>query len=542
MWVEVFRNGELVTSGIAGRSLFTRAVIKFMDLPQGSYLVKIFWQITNETRFYNGYKVVDLKEDTKVHVFCAWQRTITVTVYDQHGNGLEGASALLMDTNGVTVTQNTTDNNGEVILKAPSTLRSPYTLSVYYNGFTVYEGELTLLEKTIELPFELYDLTVEIKDVLDRPPGVSLTPILSSPTMNVSIELQPQEVSPGVFVFHGLPAALYRIQIIYGNIVDETSVNVPGDGETISLTFTATFHLTTQLFDARGNTISDQTITLAILRDGDTIHRSLDPQKPVTLPPGVYTIKAYTDNGVIGMKNVELASDRSVNLVTTLAPLSPVLTVWAGIIIAIGGVLLLLGKKVSLPVLLLLVAFACVIIAVVQPWWGLTGSSMSPAAEQGTELFLMPPVMIETTTYKGVTTLDLAITPDIFVDFLGIVLWILYAGAAFLLLSCIAMGMRWRKQALLLLGTGTLLVMVVLVLFYGGMSTLTEASVGALYGDKMLSMTLDETVISMDAQWGLSSGFYLCLISVLCAFVASIFTVKSIKPGWFSLKKQYKKK
>ena len=59
--------------------------------------------------------------------------------------------------------------------------------------------------------------------------------------------------------------------------------------------------------------------------------------------------------------------------------------------------------------------------------------------------------------------------------------------------------------------------------FSFGMSKICEISLGSLQGGGTLDVVLPsgETVI-MSSSWGLSSGFYLCIISALAALAAGI--------------------
>jgi hypothetical protein len=96
-----------------------------------------------------------------------------------------------------------------------------------------------------------------------------------------------------------------------------------------------------------------------------------------SLPPASYTIKAYTDGDLVGIKEVELTNSRNIKLVTTLSSILPTLIVGSAFVF-IGVVVVLTFKRIlSLNSLLKLLAIALIVIALVQPWWGLSGSSTS---------------------------------------------------------------------------------------------------------------------------------------------------------------------
>jgi hypothetical protein len=64
LWIEVVQDGKVIHSGAAQKSFFmkSRSIKLFPKVTEGTYLVKVFWMIDNETKFFRGAKVVTLNE------------------------------------------------------------------------------------------------------------------------------------------------------------------------------------------------------------------------------------------------------------------------------------------------------------------------------------------------------------------------------------------------------------------------------------------------------------------------------------------------
>ncbi|MCK5459177.1 MAG: hypothetical protein KAI20_04745, partial [Thermoplasmatales archaeon] len=391
----------------------------FPEIIGGDYLIKVYWKLDNSTQFFRGAKTITLNEDSKVHVFCTWERSTQLIFSDQNGQAIGGIHAVLLNEDEVIFDENTTDTDGEVILNAPYNSRNPYILKAYYRGFLVYEGEIknTLRDIVVDFDIHLYDLTVEVKDTLNLPPGVQISPTLLSSQLDSSLQITPENSGSGVFFFKDIPSGNYKLQITYANFVDEEYLNLPDAGGFISMEFSAIFDLTVDMFDSRGNSLTYEEVHFEIERDGKQVHESDEPW--FSLPPGRYTIEAYTGGKLVGNKDVELTNDRNVKLVTTVQSIIPTFIVVSALIFIGVLIVLTLMKRLDVMSFLKLLAIALIILALIQPWWELSGSSNNPLAERNTQMFIVPQAMIESTSYEGKTTFDVAEMPEPFVDMLG---------------------------------------------------------------------------------------------------------------------------
>ncbi len=527
MWIELYRNGNLISSGVAEKPFLIRyrAHKMFPEVVEGDYLIKVYWKLDNSTKFFNGAKTVTIDGNKKVHVFCSWERIIKLTFSDQHGNGIEGINAVLLNKDGFLFDENTTDIDGKAILKAPYAPRDPYTLKAFYRDFVVYDGELkkSLIKLEVDVDIELYDLTVEVRDGFDLPPGVEITPTLSNSEDNGVVQLIPDEIEPSKFFFEDIPSGDYILRITYANFADEKVLNLPHDGDFVSMKFTAEFNLAVDLFDSRANLLLGEDINFEILRSGNKVLES--NEKIFSMPPGSYTIKAFDGGDLVGIKEVELTNNRNVKLVTTLSSIFPILIVGAAFIFIGVIIVLTLVRILSLNSLLKFLAIALIVIALIQPWWGLSGSSAIPMAERTTQIFMNPQVMIESTSYGGRTTFDIAEMPEIFVDFLGKVVIVVYAICILLGFSFISSKLGKKQYSLLFNLLGIILIIAIISMFYVGTSKVTEVSIGDVQGEGLLSISLEETVL-MQSSWGFASGFYLIISSAILAIISLFSEIK----------------
>ena len=381
MWIELHQEERLIAEGAANRSFLIRAKKTFSGVLEGDYLVKIFFKWGNK-KIFTGSTVLHLNKDTRLNVFCTWERTIKFTFLDQNGQGIPGIHGWLTNKDGVLYDENITQNNGELIVRAPFDRRDPYILRAEYNDLTIYDGTLqkTIRKLNEQVTLELYDLTVVITDALELPPGVELTPVLVTPDDNKTIQITPKENNKGSFLFENVPAGDYHLQISYGDFIDDIHVTIPTPGNVILMKFSALFNLIIDLFDSKGNTLVNDNIEFHIFRDNQTVVKT--KEKTITLPPAHYTINAYLKNELIGVKQVELTNDKHLTFVTTIDSLFPLFLSLLFYVLFGFLVVLTLLKKFSLSSLLKSLAILFIILSFFQPWWLFTGSSSTTSSRK----------------------------------------------------------------------------------------------------------------------------------------------------------------
>ena len=532
--VELYRDDELISSGIATKPNFLNAAqVKFPKLAPDQYVVKVYRKFGDRFKRYFGVETVKLEEDTKIDVYCSWQKTIKLNYNDQYGNGIEDIE-LLLEKRDIVIEKNLTDGSGELTYKIPSSLFDNYNLKAFYKGFLIYDNEINKWQKKIDINIDLYELTIDIEDGLGLPPGVDVRPSLTSSKMQVLTDLKPEEIKPGKYLFRNLPEAPYELYISYGAFSDKKTIKIPTiQSERIS--FTAKYELTTSLYDSRGDFNAGNNQKFEIIRDGIKIYDSKTSIKSLNLPPGKYTVNVYLENKKIGSKTVELISNKDVKIVTTIEPILPVII--TGLVIAFIGeiIVLLVFKKISLNTFLKLIAMALILISLFQPWWVLNASSDDPKAEKTSEMYIFPQTMVDTINYKNFKHLELAIIPELFTGLLVVLLIIVISGFFLLGFSFIPNILLKRRFSLILIFASILFLVLVALAFSFGMSMISEISLGSLQGEGTLNVVLPtgETVY-MSSTWGLGNGFYLCIMSASGALIAGILDMVK-KKKWSTL-------
>ncbi len=530
MWIELSQDGSLISSGVANRSFFHRgrAHLLFPEIVGGDYLIKVYWKLDNSIKFFRGAKTVTLNEDSKVHVFCTWERSTQLIFSDQNGQVIKGIHAILLNEDEVIFDENTTGKDGEVILNAPYNPRNPYILKAYYRGFLVYDGEIknTLRDIVVDFDIQLHDLTVEVKDTLNLSPGVQISPALLSSQSDSSLQIIPENSGSGIFFFQDIPSGEYNLQITYAGFVDEKYLKIPEDGDHLSMVFSPAFDVAVDLFDSQGNPLTYNEVYFEIIRDGKQVYDSDEPL--FSLPPGSYTVRVYTDGEFVGSKDIELTSNRNVKLVTTIQSIIPSLVVGSALVFIGVLTVLLLVKRLDFTSFLKLLGIALLLIALVQPWWVLSGSSINPVAERNTQMFIVPQVMIESTCYMGETTFDVAEMPDPFVDMLGNLLLVVYAVCIMLGVSFLLKKLRKKEYSLVSDVISLILLIAIISMFYIGTSKLCEVSIGDVQGNDIIGISLGYETINMQSCWGFSAGFYLVIASTLLAMMPLFFEVKKV--------------
>ena len=203
-----------------------------------------------------------------------------------------------------------------------------------------------MLKKNIEINLELYDLTVNVKDKLGFSPPSNVKPTLTSTEMTQQTELTAKKIAPGRFLFEKLPKASYSLYLSYGGFSDEKIVKIPED-YIVDVDFTAMFNLKTSLLDSHGNLLPKGKEKIDIIRNAETVFESIPTDETISLPPGRYTIQVFSDEKLIGIKNIDLTNDKNIKIVTTKQPIFAILITLLTIVF-IGEIVVLRCLKKSL--------------------------------------------------------------------------------------------------------------------------------------------------------------------------------------------------
>jgi len=420
---------------------------------------------------------------------------------------------------------NVTQNDGQVTLHAPYNPKDPYTVQADYKDFIVYDKNLknSLRKTNLQVSIDLYDLTVEVTDSLRFPPGVETTPTLFTTRENRTIQLTPEDLGKGVFVFHTIPAGDYTIQVAYGDTVDQLLVTIPDSGDVVHMIFTATYNLVIDLFDSTGNIVDQSGISFKVFRDNQMVFETNNTQ--FSLPPAHYHIQAYVQGLLIGTEDIVLTNSRHLTFVTTLSSIVP-MVITIVMIVFLGALLVFtVVKKFSLLSALKCIALVLVILAFFQPWWVFSGSSTAPVAQRNTALYINPGVMVESTTFNGGTSLALAEMPDMFISFLGVIMPVIVLLCVMLGSSVILKKIKKRNYSFLLSLASVAIFIIVLYAFYIGTQKLCETSIGPVQGQGDILVMIQGVEVHLQSSWGFDLGYYCMIIAAILAVFALILEV-----------------
>jgi hypothetical protein len=506
--------------------------IRFEELESGRYLIKVFKEnpLRRGDRQYIGYTIVDLTQDTETRVSCTLQGSCLVSVIDQQGNGVSGAQVLFTN-NDMIIAENTTDDKGFALLTAPCGLREQYQLTIRYDGFVVddesirfgYGRTLFPLKKSLEL--SQYDWSLKLVDTWGLPPEIEVTPRLTSKEMETPAMIHAEQHGDDTYQFTRLVSATYQLQIQYKSFLVEKEIQIPADKSLFVMP--AEFPITLHVLDARGIEITDATIQFE--RGGKTMETTSNSSGTVVLlPPGIYQVTILSNGNVIGQRPLNVIGERSVDFITIQEPMFPliiIITMLILVLIALAGSIV---KKEPMYFLTIL-TIGLIVVALIFPWWILSGSSSE--IQTSSTMFLSPLELVTTTKTSQVIAGELSYFPDLFITVMFLIPALTALGCFLILISLVSNRINKKRVSILLLISALFLFIGSLVMFSVAMSTFAEVGVGSFLGEGTLTFSIpgDETVSPVFCHWGPGSGFYMYGLSIAILFSTLLITLKKRK-------------
>jgi hypothetical protein len=498
-------------------SLFKK--IRFPDLDSGEYLVKIFRENPRfaEQRQYIGFGFVNLSKNTEIRISCRPQGVIAIALTDQEGKGVEDARCVLQVDNTV-IAETVSDLNGNANLSAPCYSSKPYQLKILYQGFLIGEEQITLniLRRFIDLKksfsLERYSLVLRVIDTWGFPPTVDVNPTLTSEEMVVAATIRGVTLEAGQYRFDNLLPAPYRLSMSYKAFRLEENFTLEKT-TTIDITFPAEFSLDFSVFNSYANRLSNGDISLQ--RNGKTASTSIQQNGTASamVPPGDYMMLVRADNEVIAQQQIQVRGEKTMDIVTTQDSFLHTLIVYLGIILVIGALVFSLWKK-RLVFGFKLLTIGLLLIALVSPWWALSGEKDTISTTTNT--YVVPPQLITLTTSSNAIGGEISAVPGEVTTVLG-VLSLLVAVTCFILFLSLLIMNRLRKTTMILSLLSIVILFLSLIVFFYAFSQLTQVGVGSFMGSGYLDVALPGEVeqTSILCYWGPGIGFYLLIPSLI---------------------------
>jgi len=517
--VELWRNGTFVSSGVCSRlPLATNAdgqisfdwrnftVMKktvFPDLKPGEYLVKVFRGASGGR--YVGAETIRLDGDKTIHIFCGFEGRVKLNVFDRNGKGISNVDVSL-EKDGKVYSDNVTNGEGTTILNAPAP--SKYVLKAFYKGFLIYNEDLhlpTLLDRRTEV--KINELKVTVTDVLGLSPGVKLSPVLTSSDMEEKMLVYGEEISPGQYVFEGLPSARYTLQIRYKSFLVSSDINLP-DERDADVLFPAVYPLDIYPLNSRGMTLKG--VDTEIMRDGKSIDRR-------TVPPGNYAVTLRDGSKIIGEREVFVTEGTELSMVTSKNPSFPVILLSA-IFIFIVLFLTIFGRKIPPNQILMIISMATIMLSVIYPWWHMEGENRG--MDISTNVFLVPAKMVTLGRADGFINGEVAAMPPLFGTMISMVL--VFSGIA--IIATIASFLSKRKWIHIIAIPS---VISAIAIFSYGMSQIGEVTTGSFWGNGDISLSIPgSSEIMVYCKWSPAIGYYLAVASLLLLIASLVVSIK----------------
>lgn len=213
-------------------SLFRK--VRFENVKPGKYVLKIFLKnpLVRDNSKFIGYKIIDVKNDMSINVFCKTEGKLNIKVKDQNKNGIENVEVYLFKKES-TITKSITDSNGEAILYAPCGYDENYNLTVYYKGFLIKSEQIEMGRSREIIPLEknlgidVHTLSVKILDSQGRVPDFDVDISLTSDAMEKRVEIIEDTVEYGEYKFYNVYAEDYKLKIKFNEYEIEELINIP---------------------------------------------------------------------------------------------------------------------------------------------------------------------------------------------------------------------------------------------------------------------------------------------------------------------------
>ncbi|MFO8077712.1 MAG: carboxypeptidase-like regulatory domain-containing protein [Thermoplasmatota archaeon] len=540
---ELYLNDTLIDEQSLTRVFLGIPSFRFPKLAPGKYVVKMYREYSNETRKYIGIGSLQLQHDTALHIYGTWEKKIQVNLKDQHNQCIPQVRLELYQEN-MLVTQYYSKNYTNITLSAPFNLfqsyvvddirnvslsdvfkkTNQYVLKVYYKGFKIFTTAVPWFSRPIDIQQNLYDLDIIINDINGRPPDVDLKPYLTSNQMRFPQEIHAVQIEKGRYRFENLPPTTYTLFFSYGGYTKTKTISIPAGTDSLQVLFSYTTEVSFSLLNNRGESFSDESLQLEVKQNGIIIETDIDPKDTVFLPPGIYTVSVFNEkNTRIGSKTVEIRHDSTIEIVTNKASLLFTLVTVISLVVGAELCLLFIFKKISLNTFLKLGVLAIVIASLVQPWWMLHAENDEHTAEKTSVMYLYPPKMIDQYRIEDSNYFSLATIPEMFTDFLSLLMLIIYVGIGCMIASFIPNVILGKRYAGVLSAASIIFVTAVAIAFSIGMKRICEISLGSLQGSAILEVMLPtDQSMYMSASWGLGPGFYLILFAAVISFLAGL--------------------
>ncbi len=499
--------------------------IRFPNLDLGTYVIKIYRENPRHAKEhqYIGVAVVNLTQDTTIHIRCRSQGTITVTLNDQTNTPVPNAYCTFT-LDDATIAEAATDQNGTARLTAPCSPLKPYRLALNYRGFQIGTKtiRLTTLRHFIAMKtsftLQRYRLSLTTTDTWGFPPAVDLNPALTSGDMTQPTAIHATTTQAGAYQFADIPPAPYRLSLSYKTFKVDRNLTIDKD-TTLAIVFPAEFPINLTLYDSYANRLSHGSVSVQRQEKTNTTEITLDGTATISIPPGDYELLVQSGQETIAQQQVQVRGEKSLDLVTTQGSTLHALLTALGIAVAIGALVFFLWKRRPNPTLKI-ATVGLLIIALASPWWVLNGQT--GVVSTTTNTLVIPPQIVTMTKATNAIGGEISAVPAEVTMVLGLLSLLVGIACVLLIISLVA-SLRLRKTTLIFSILAVIVILMILGVFYYAFSQVTQIGVGSFMGSGTLDVTLPGGTeqVKVPCSWGPGLGF--CLI--IAAAVLALLTI-----------------
>lgn len=494
--------------------------IRFPDLEEGTYLIKIFKEnpFRGNQRKYVGFSIVEVTSDTKTRIFCKPEAEIQLSINDQNDDAVKDVQAMVL-IDDIIIAEQTTDTNGTISFPIPLYTNKAYQIKTIYNGFVVSDSEVNLgiLNRwrpwSDSIDMQLFSLQLTVKDTLGLSPAIDTNPVLSSKEMIETKTISAVSTDPGAHQFSLLFPATYDLRLSYKSFEYLDTISLSKDSS-LDIVFPAEFPVNINVYNTVGEPIDSATITLD--RESKEVSEDLkDGISTLTVPPGTYHMSVETED-IIAKQRIDVKGERSVDIVSnrdsSLHSTAPMVLIILGI-----GLCVFLWWKRQLRLGIYLLVILLVASSILQPWWQLNGDNSSVSTVTNTLLY--PANIITLTSSSEAIGGEISAVPEEFTMVLGLVTIILVISILAILLS-ILLKNKFPKISSIVNILSIVFLLLSIILFYIAMSEVTKVGVGGFFGsgDLAISIPGEPDQVTLMCSWGAGLGMY----TTLLAFIISI--------------------
>jgi hypothetical protein len=402
-----------------------------------------------------------------------------------------------------------------------------YNITIKYKSFEIKKKIKIPDIKSLEI--KLNDFTTILKDTLNLSLGVQIDVTLVSEDFEKTVVLFAEELSPGEYHFSDIYPGKYLLKLRYKSFSLEKSITIPyGENDKMTTVFPAIFNVTTTILDARGTPIRNADVLFT--RGSQEIRGDTDEAGKIlfSIPPGTYHCAIYTNGDLIAQRNINVMFEISYKVATKSEPLFPLVVIFINIVILIV-VIILSYKKRDLILFLKILAILLAIIAIVSPWWNITGSASNPHFETSTKLYLVPTEMITIISNNNVSAGELASLDNSFTDVVSLFPIMITISILCIFANLIFNKYKMKKSSILVFLLAILFIIGSNIVFYIAMSELGKVTVGNFLGSGDINFAIpgENMDITISSSWGPDLGFYLLIGSVLVLILSFCLYLKS---------------